>query len=62
MCFYLIYSQFRMGFVWGGAGRALVQFLHFSTNVMLCWLFWRPRATLSEGCEWRCCDSICLLG
>ena len=32
---------------------------------LLCWRFWRPRgprATHFEGCEWGCCDSICLLG
>ena len=52
-----------MGFVWGGVGRARVQFMHFSaifamltvlsTSVTPC--------THSEGCEWGCCDSICLV-
>ena len=28
---------------------------------LLCWRFWRPRSTHSEGCEWGCCDSTCLL-
>ena len=29
---------------------------------LICWRFWRPRATHSEGCEWGCGDSVCLLG
>ena len=31
----------------------------------VCWRFWRPRGpcgTHSEGFEWGCFDSICLLG
>ena len=46
-----------MGFVWGGLGRALMQFLLFPA-ILRCWRFWPPRwarATHSEGCEWGRC-------
>ena len=50
-----------IGFVWGGVGRALVQFMHFpAIFAMLAVL--ATSVTHSEGCEWGCCDSICLLG
>ena len=53
-----------MGFVWGGVGRALMQFMHLSAiYAMLAVLAASvTRGTHSEGCEWGCCDSICLLG
>ena len=50
-----------MGFVWGGVGRALMQFSAiFAILAVLATSV--TRATHSEGCEWGCCDSICLLG
>ena len=53
-----------MGFVWGGVGRALLQFMHFSAIfAMLAVLATSvTRGTHSEGCEWGRCDRICLLG
>ena len=53
-----------MGFVWGGVGRALMQFMHFSAIFgMLTVLATSVTPWYhSEGCEWGCCDSICLLG
>ena len=53
-----------MGFVWGGVGQALVHFMHFlAVFAMLAVLATSAtRTTHSEGCEWGCCDSICLLG
>ena len=53
-----------MGFVWGGVGRALMQFMHFSgIFAMLAVLATLvTRGPRSGGCEWGCCNSICLLG
>ena len=50
-----------MGFVWGGVGRALMQFMHFSAIfAMLAVLVTLVTPCYdSEGCEWGCCDSIC---
>ena len=53
-----------IGFVWGGVGRALMQFMHFLAIFgMLAVLATSvTRGIHFEGCEWGCCDSICLLG
>ena len=53
-----------IGFVWGGVGRALMQFMHFSAIYAILAVLATSvtRATHSEGCKWGCCDSICLLG
>ena len=51
-----------MGFVWGGVGRALMQFMHFSAIfAMLAVLATSVTPWYFEGCEWGCCDSIYLL-
>ena len=47
-----------MGFVWGGVGRARMQFMHFSAIFAMLAVL----ATLVTPCEWGCCDSVCLLG
>ena len=44
-----------------------MQFMHFSAifamlAVLATWVTPCYPATHSEGCEWGCCDSICLLG
>ena len=41
-----------------------MQFMHFSAifAIMAVLATWVTRATHSKGCEWGCCDSICLLG
>ena len=55
-----------IGLVWGGVGRALMQFMHFSAIFGMLGVLatsvtpWYPPTP--QGCEWGCCDSICLLG
>ena len=39
-----------MGFVWGGVGRVLVQFMQFSIILAMLAVL-GPRGTHSEGCE-----------
>ena len=51
-----------MGFVWGGVGRALIQFMRFSAIFAMLVVLATSVTACSEGCEWGCCDSICLLG
>ena len=53
-----------MGFVWGGVGRALMQLMHFSAIFAMLGVLATSvtRGTHFEGCEWGCCDKICLLG
>ena len=51
-----------MGFVWGGVGRALVHFMHFSPIFAMLAVLATLVTPCYKGCEWGCCDSICLLG
>ena len=41
-----------------------MQFMHFLAMfaMLAVWASSVTRGTHSEGCEWGCCDSICLLG
>ena len=53
-----------MGFVWGGVGQGLVQFMLFLAIFAMLAVLATSVApgTHSEGCEWGHRDNICLLG
>ena len=51
-----------MGFVWGGVGRALIQFMHFSAIFAMFVDLGDPVVPTLRGASGGCCDSICLLG
>ena len=60
-CFWVSTPWGLYGAEWDERWCSLCTFQPF----LLCWWFWRPRSprgTHSNGCEWGCCDSICLLG
>ena len=58
----------RVPTLWGLYGlewdERLCSLCTFQPFLLCCrfWQPWRPRGIHFEGCEWGCCDNICLLG